>query len=574
MAILHKLRSGERDSHDCTADFAFIDGKKNPDVQIFSCPKPARKFVQWKNMLLVATDGGFFRVDGNRMEAFLTVADGLPSNSIRDAVVSGRNLFAGTDNGLCIIEPSGKTTIIHHRTSQSANRINSLALSSPVLLFATDDGAYLLRGTKIFSVCDTGKYVAATQMTNGFILAANNGDIIFANVDTAWALSVRLKRPYSLLNSNGRIFVATGLGAFSFDLGSSFVDYVASEQRLTTAVSGTADSLWVAGLLAAELIKDGKKTYSIDLPSSWGNVCDIIQYGGKILLCGYGGIIDENGKIFDFNAPPENRIMAVVEYSKSIWVGTFSSGLASFDGVKWNVPDIDIPSPFINSLATDGRFLWVGTDAGLVRIGGQTQVFKKRDGLNSDNITALSFDGNALWVGTSKGVCRRESFGWRQFYVSDGLCGDHIYAVSASREEAWVAAYGGVTRLSPMNTKCFRRADGALLNDWATAIVLCDDGVFVGTYGGGISRYFDGKWEHFERGTIINPSASALFYNCPIFGTAGSGLLIWDGLRFRRVTMTNGLPSNEILSILPGDEYIWIGTPSGLAKIRADRFIH
>ncbi|RKZ26871.1 hypothetical protein DRQ29_04295, partial [bacterium] len=52
----------------------------------------------------------------------------------------------------------------------------------------------------------------------------------------------------------------------------------------------------------------------------------------------------------------------------------------------------------------------------------------------------------------------------------------------------------------------------------------------------------------------------------PVFGTAGDGILLWDGLNFIHLTRKNCLPSDEILSIFADGDYIWVGTTDGLCK--------
>ncbi len=553
----------------------FYDGVSNSMVKIFTSPRPARKIVFWNNGYYLATAGGIFKIDSKNfsLESSFTTANGLPSNDIRDALVSNGNLFLATRNGLAILEPSGRIMILKNIKNPAANRINDISIDDEKLLLCTDSGAFTLDNFDVKTIASNARFIASAAVPDGFIIGNGDGQLWFTDVDTIQKLPLNLPRLSSITLSNGKVFAATGAGAFSFGVGDENYEHIDDGRTLITAVIGSADSVWVCGFWGADLLIGGKRKRTIDVPLQWGGVRDVFKIDGEIVLGGDGGIIDEDGNNYSVNAPPENRITAICKHRGKIWVGTFSSGIATFSGINWKIPRIKLPSQFVNSIVSDGEYLWVGTDNGLVMAGGKSRVFKKRDGINSSHITALFYDGKKLWVGTNRGVCCQEGFGWRQFYMSDGLCGDHIYSIASKNDVVWVAAYGGVSKISKFENECFRKADGALKNDWATAVAMCDDGIFVGTYGGGISRFDGEKWLFYAEKEIVNPNAVAIVADRPIFGTAGNGLLVWDGNRFFKITSEDGLPNNEILSIFGDNEYIWVGTTDGLVKIPSELII-
>src|ERR1700733_5800349 len=118
------------------------------------------------------------------------------------------------------------------------------------------------------------------------------------------------------------------------------------------------------------------------------------------------------------NGLPSNVVNAIVQTRNGfLWVGT-DAGLVRFNGRRFISIDFRSPQPapqgLVSALAEgpDGD-LWVGTDAGLARIRRPALDFFDRSlstfyhlgKESSDNIVSLHFtrDG-ALWVGTSGGL--------------------------------------------------------------------------------------------------------------------------------------------------------------------------
>ena len=569
-AVFFKKNFRKKSNKVAETDWHFSDGIRNSDIKIFTAPKPARKIFFWNGENFVATAGGIFKIDdeNHHLNRFLAVADGLPSNDIRDAIVIGNNLFLATKNGLAVVEPSLRTTILRSDRHPASNRMNDMSNNGGKILVCTDGGAFLLDDFDVKTVISSIRIVASTAVPGGFIFVDKDGQFYFADGDTVRKLSFeKLAKTYSIKSAGKNVICASGSGIFTVDIASGHFSQLDKSRVLATSICGNADSFWACGFWGADLIENGKKTRTIKVPPDWGAVRDVQQIDGKIFICGDGGVIDEDGNIYLTNAPPENKITSICKYRDALWVGTFSSGVATFDGGRWQTYRMNLPSNFVNAMTTDGKNLWIGTDNGLVMFNGIAKIFKKRNGLNSNDITSLFFDGKNIWAGTNRGVCVFKDFGWRQYYVSDGICGDHIYGISGRWNDIWIATYGGASEISRGSVECFRKVDGALKNDWATAVAMSGDGIFIGTYGGGISKFDGERWSFYAEGEIINPGAAAVVKGKPIFGTAGDGILIWDGMQFLKISTEEGLPCDEILSIFCDDEYIWIGTTDGLAAV-------
>ena len=113
------------------------------------------------------------------------------------------------------------------------------------------------------------------------------------------------------------------------------------------------------------------------------------------------------------NGLPQNTVQALAQTQDGfLWLGT-EAGLVRFDGVEFQTYDHNsnpaLPGSDIRALlATRDGALWIGTNAGLARWkDGAVRVFTTADGLPANGILALSEDASgALGVWTEQGPAR------------------------------------------------------------------------------------------------------------------------------------------------------------------------
>lgn len=109
----------------------------------------------------------------------------------------------------------------------------------------------------------------------------------------------------------------------------------------------------------------------------------------------------------------ENSVRAIAEDSRGgLWIGTESKGLDLYQDGKfypYSIENGNLPSDDISCLnvSSDGT-LWIGTFAhGLVRVkDGQWVWISTRNGLASDSISYILDDGDTLWIGSNAGLMR------------------------------------------------------------------------------------------------------------------------------------------------------------------------
>ena len=113
---------------------------------------------------------------------------------------------------------------------------------------------------------------------------------------------------------------------------------------------------------------------------------------------------------------------------------------------------------------------------------------------------------------------------------------------------------------------------------WVTAILPVPGSVFVGTYGGGLTRRVGamsdkGEWKPFAEteGLKINTGCLVVASGRVYAGTDGTGLfrLSVDATRFERLKLS--LPSPRVTALLEMGGFLYIGTDEGLTRWPVDR---
>ena len=317
-----------------------------------------------------------------------TKKDGLPSDKIYCVRVDEDRVWAGTSQGLALLE-DGKWKVYTQEDGLAHRGVLSIDVS-PVtgdLWIATMSGLNRLSG---------GKFDTYTQFNSGL---AN--DVI-----------------YSVICDGKDVWVATGGGA-------GVLDTYTGEWGIYTDQNAPMHEPW---------------TY---------NVC---AGGGKVFIAAWGGGViewDKSAQQFrDYTDPdgemeidlfPDDGVVhditTAVSYDDEIlWVATYF-GLSRYDGNHWKGyfdHDSGLASNFINFVKADGPVAWLCTDDGLTSFDGETWVTYKNlgndrsgnviiDG-NSENERVLKattslchnftigvdFNDNEIWVATSKGLSRGE----------------------------------------------------------------------------------------------------------------------------------------------------------------------
>lgn len=166
-----------------------------------------------------------------------------------------------------------------------------------------------------------------------------------------------------------------------------------------------------------------------------------------------------------------NVVSAIAEDSAGhLWIGTKDSGLNYFDGRKFSSTTNGLPGDDISCLYIDSDgVLWVGTAAhGLARLKDKTwKCFSTRDGLKSNSIGYIIGDGSYLWIGSNAGLMRVDrpafdatnSFFCRVYGREDGLpnrecsSGSQPAAIRSRDGKIWFPTIEGLVWVDSMKLK-------------------------------------------------------------------------------------------------------------------------
>jgi signal transduction histidine kinase/ligand-binding sensor domain-containing protein len=260
-----------------------------------------------------------------------------------------------------------------------------------------------------------------------------------------------------------------------------------------------------------------------------------------------------------------------------LWLGT-EFGLLRFDGVRavpWEPPaGQHLPSSDIRSLqgARDGR-LWIGTYGGLASWkDGKLTRYPELDG---QIIEALLEDREGtIWVAgwslPAGRLCRIQS-GNTQCYGEDGRFGAGVTPLyEDSGGNLWAGAMNGLWRWKPGPPQLYPMPDPA---QRIYALIESDDGGILIAKHSGITKLRNEKTEAYPlpNGLPFPPHRLLRDRNGGLWIGAlrDSGLLHIHEGRTDRFTQAEGLSSESVSSLFEdGEGNIWVATIEGLDRFR------
>lgn len=236
-----------------------------------------------------------------------------------------------------------------------------------------------------------------------------------------------------------------------------------------------------------------------------------------------------------------------------------------------------------------GRY-WIGTFVhGLLEFradsGGATTAYPLRDGTINYAVRALhrSLDGS-VWVGTNEhGLLRLKRNLFTTYRTVNGLSHNVFTPVMESRDGSlWAGTNcGGVNVLDParQHVSIYRLGRLATPGTDSCVFALSQDSsgaVWVGTWGGGLTRLYNGAVQPFGGLHALRDSVILAMYADPRgmlwVGTNAGGLAqVQDGHVRKIYTTADGLAHNSVRAITRArDGTLWIGTLGGLSHLGPD----
>ncbi|MBF0545040.1 MAG: hypothetical protein HQM08_11425 [Candidatus Riflebacteria bacterium] len=248
-------------------------------------------------------------------------------------------------------------------------------------------------------------------------------------------------------------------------------------------------------------------------------------------------------------APDKKEALAVLTDSLSTWVGYSNYGVVCYDVdgyVKYSItPKEGLPSGNVTSLAIRDKELWIGTSDGLVCRGevGGIRVFTVKEGLPDNGITCLSLIGSTIYAGTMKGLVKFSGDSSQFFDETQGLPSAHITAIAPCEGGAVVGTTKGWAIMKGSVFEAHTVTNDGLPFEWISAV-----------------SYFKMSKSAMGEDTTTDE-------NWYILGTAGSGLLIYRGGKYKVIRKNDDGPGSDWISSMqfePENREMWIGTKDGL----------
>ena len=282
---------------------------------------------------------------------------------------------------------------------------------------------------------------------------------------------------------------------------------------------------------------------------------------------------------------PQNSILAITQSRDGyLWLGT-QAGLVRFDGVRFQVFNTT-NSPLRNNdvfalIEDKNGYLWIGTfGGGLARYKeGKFTNFGEKEGLTDEVVRALHMDwkGN-LWVGTrTGGLFLFQNQRFQQFSTKNGLANDFVRSIAEdSQGNLWIGTEGGLSRFRDGQFQTFTTKDGLSHNSVRWVFRDSLQRIWIAT-DAGITLLKDGQLTNpVKDGKLSNDSVRYVLEDRDrnIWVATDAGLNSIQNGKVTSYGNVEHLSSDPILSLYEDREgNLWIGTDGeGLLQLKELKF--
>lgn len=325
------------------------------------------------------------------------------------------------------------------------------------------------------------------------------------------------------------------------------------------------------------------------------NVKSMLADGDVLWVGTSGGLvkydtISKKHEEFNSKTSPllSNGIFFLDKFDNKLWVGTYGGGLSVYDGKEWknyNIP-YGLADPFVYGIlkATNGD-IWIATWSGANQIiGGHIDdtsawrtytVENTNGGLPNDWVYGMDVDSKGvIWLGTEGGLARYDGKTWQNWNhekglgapyekVKDSIIKSQDSSSDQSKHHAKQRVEMGLENIEvPFNP-----------NYIVSMLVDAKDRIWVGTWGGGLSMFENGKFTTYttEDGLLGNYlSMLKEEADGTIWAGSDRGLSkLVEGpngkISFANYTTLDGLYSKYTFSmVFTKDKSAWVGSFGGL----------
>jgi PAS domain S-box-containing protein len=348
----------------------------------------------------------------------------------------------------------------------------------------------------------------------------------------------------------------------------------------------------------------------------WQDDIGYLWVGTAYGLCRFNGI---QFLKFDTENPVSTHPIRSIYQDKDgrIWIGMLRRGVAVFSGVDFTFYTTrnGILSDNIHAIVQDHRGrIWLGTTDGISILDSNGfSSFTISNGLSDNHVTDLKVQKDGvLWIATMNGVTRWHNDSVKIFTAADGLNSSIVYHIFITTEgTVYFSTQRGISiyqngRFSAFDDRLGNERFQAVLKDRQgvfyaasyhqglfalreseithlttahglpgsiilSALADKENNVWLGTMKG-LCRYSGDRFITYssDDGLAGNHILSAHFSQDKRywFGTLTNGLSVFDGVSFKNIGRSEGLPGKTIWHITAGyEDNLWLSTTSGPARI-------
>jgi hypothetical protein len=274
--------------------------------------------------------------------------------------------------------------------------------------------------------------------------------------------------------------------------------------------------------------------------------------------------------------PGSAHVNALAPLGSRLVAGIFDGGLVTADQREDRLAWHSVSGSAawgVNALLPAGGVLYVASLRGAARFDGAT--LRPLEGPGAAFALAATPDG--VVIGYGQGVLLP---GPRLLSAFHGLPGNQVLALASASSSTtapslFVGTPWGLAALEGGRVRWRVGAgDGALPHPWITALAVDGEALYVGTYGGGVTRrqaarpLEPSRFEPFPETAHLKVAAGGLLEagGRLYLGTEGSGVyrLSRDRKRFEPLRLP--LPSPRVTALLAWQGALYVGTDEGLAR--------
>jgi len=500
-----------------------------------------------------ATFDGLVRFDGIRFTVFNSAnSEELPSNRIIQ-LKEGRDgaLWLITEQGHVVRFRDGRfTNVAFERGKPSTSPAALFVDSLGAVWVGTPEGLWTVQGDRLVRVGRgtlDARVTTITQRRDGSVWVGTDGAGVFR------------------LSSDRRVTrVAT--------------DPAIDADFIVRLVEDASGSLWIAGNRGLSVLRDRVVHAKSSEPLSFTSIVVQVPATGAVFVQASSGV---------YRIESDSAIPVAPGFSTNglrLWTDA--------DAV-WSVRGRDVfrdsqrvftlPERLVVTAALVDRegSLWVGTDAaGLHRFKQALfSTYSVAEGVAYPNVYATYVDrAGTIWLGTwGKGVSRLDPATGRvsaPLSLPDPSAVNSFYQDSAGAMWIAMGAFGGgVLRCTLPSMACSAEGPRELRDRSVFALYGDADGRMWAGAAGMLFRYDGKSWTTFppsSGGPEATVRAFASTRDGAVWmGTNGGGLTRYRDGTFARVTRADGLPSDVVRSLYQdADGWLWVGTEGrGLARL-------